>query len=162
MLLIGLGNPGKKYENTRHNAGHIFVRWLQSQPSTINHLQSTVFMNESGIFVRKMLKQCNLSPNQLILAHDDLDLPLGEFKLQFGRGSAGHNGVESTIKSLGTKDFWRLRFGIGRPPEGVGVERYVLENFSGEQIFSLYESFPAAVESLKELFKNSISVSNPN
>ena len=124
-LIIGLGNPGRKYENTYHNAGFLFVDYLQngkwqmangplrrSDSEASKWLKSNVYMNESGGFVKKALKQHGAKPEELLVAHDDSDIELGKFKLSFGRGSAGHKGVESTIKVLGTKNFWRLRIGI--------------------------------------------------
>lgn len=116
-LVIGLGNPGKEYENTYHNTGHLFVEYLLNGKWQIAHgklLKSNAYMNASGAFVKKAIKKHDVKPEELIIAHDDSDIELGKFKLSFGRGSAGHKGVESVAKSLGTKNFWRLRIGIRR------------------------------------------------
>ncbi|MBI5306200.1 peptidyl-tRNA hydrolase [Candidatus Wolfebacteria bacterium] len=112
-LIIGLGNPDEKYEKTCHNAGFLFIDYLNNQqPIKIKTLKSDVFMNESGIFIAKIIKKTKLKPEEILIIHDDSDIELGKYKFSFGRGSAGHNGVESIIKSLKTKNFWRLRIGI--------------------------------------------------
>ncbi|HXF44453.1 MAG TPA: aminoacyl-tRNA hydrolase [Candidatus Paceibacterota bacterium] len=120
-LVIGLGNPGEEYENTYHNVGCLFVDYItENLPKTANYkfIKSSVFMNESGKFVKKevdsFLKFTELiyRRGKILIVHDDSDLVLGQYKLSFGSGSAGHKGVESVINALGTKDFWRLRIGI--------------------------------------------------
>src|SRR3989344_3336541 len=113
-LIIGLGNPGKQYENTYHNVGSLFLQCLKKELPIANYqlLIANVFMNESGSFVAKLIKKNGAKPNQIIIVHDDSDLEIGEFKIQYGRNSAGHKGIESIIQSLGTKEFWRLRLGI--------------------------------------------------
>ncbi|MDP2598801.1 MAG: aminoacyl-tRNA hydrolase [Candidatus Liptonbacteria bacterium] len=118
-LIIGLGNPGPKYKDTYHNAGFLFIdnliKNLRDSRFDIrisNLLRSNVFMNESGGFVKKMLKKSGAKPEELLVAQDDSDLYIGEYKLAFDRGSAGHKGVQSVIDALGTKKFWRLRLGI--------------------------------------------------
>lgn len=116
-LIIGLGNPGKKYVNTYHNVGHLFADYLNSDLKLQIHpnlptIKSNVYMNESGKFVAKKLKNYNIKPEKLLVIHDDSDIELGKYKFSFGRGSAGHKGVESIIAVLKTKGFWRLRIGI--------------------------------------------------
>jgi len=123
-LVIGLGNPDKSYENTYHNAGFLFIEYLKEKKPAISNFQfliskSNAFMNASGGFVKKALKKNGLKPEALLLAHDDSDLNLGNFKFSFGRGSAGHKGVESVVKAIGSKNFWRLRIGI-RPISPIG------------------------------------------
>lgn len=132
-LVVGLGNPGVDYENTRHNVGYMFVSYLTDRklPKNIIAKKSDQFMNESGIFVAKTLKKSNLKPKDLYLVHDDLDIKLGEFKIQFGKGPKDHNGVLSTNDSLGTDQYWHIRIGIDNRPgdnRPMGQE-YVLENF---------------------------------
>lgn len=140
-IIIGLGNPGKEYEKTYHNAGFLFIDYsakiLNSKSQTLNKLEfqnsksfqflklnnfvfakPLTFMNESGKAVKETIKYFNAKPEEILIAHDDSDIEIRNYKFSFGRGSAGHNGVESIIKSLGTKNFWRLRIGI-RPPEKV-------------------------------------------
>lgn len=113
-LVIGLGNPGKKYENTYHNVGHLFVNYLKThnlKPITYN-LKTDCYMNESGKFVRAAMKKRGLKSKELLIVHDDSDINIGDYKIDFDRGGAGHKGVESVIKALKTKKFWRLRIGI--------------------------------------------------
>lgn len=111
-LVIGLGNPGKEYEKTYHNIGFLTVNFLTENIPYSKFLKSDVFMNQSGDFVKKTLKKYKIRPEELMIIHDDSDIELGKYKLSFGRASAGHNGVESIIQSLKTKNFWRLRIGI--------------------------------------------------
>ena len=128
-LVIGLGNPGKKFEKTRHNAGFLVVDKLISKEqiaiSKLTKLKSEVaknnstvfakpqtFMNESGVAVRALVDFYKLKPADIIVVHDDKDIPLGEYKIQTNRGSAGHNGVKSIIEHLGTQNFTRVRVGI--------------------------------------------------
>jgi len=137
LLIVGLGNPGKKYERTRHNVGYIFIDELEKQNLGGFSLSKTdTFMNESGKAVKKLISKSKflISNSNLIIVHDDIDLPLGEFKIQKGRGAAGHKGVQSIIDSLGTKDFWRVRIGIC-PKEGKpkNVEKFVLQKFTKDE-----------------------------
>lgn len=139
-LIIGLGNPDKKYRNTYHNAGHAFVDYLKRQGTMDKGgvLQSDVYMNESGKFVAKEIKKRGLKPEQLLIAHDDSDIEIGKYKLSFNRGAAGHHGIESIIRALGTKNFWRLRIGIRQGTKGNGqgirmkARDFVLKKVSAE------------------------------
>lgn len=128
-LIIGLGNPGKKYQNTRHNIGQIVVSRLNSNQQTQVAITDT-YMNESGIFVQKMVHFYKIDPVDLYIVHDDLDLPVGEYRIQFDRGPAGHHGVESVVQHLGTQAFNRIRIGIGHPTDNTPVENYVLQPFN--------------------------------
>lgn len=147
-LIIGLGNPDKKYQDTYHNVGHLFLDILESLKTKnsvpigrqvkLKTLKSSAYMNESGLFVKNTLKKEKIRPRNLLIIHDDSDLELGKIKLQYGRGSAGHKGVQNIIDQLKTKDFWRLRIGI-RPPEQspsnrftarIKAEEFVLKNIS--------------------------------
>jgi len=159
-LIIGLGNPGKEYEKTHHNAGFLFIDYLVAMSlrgvkrgsNPINKkiasvafgdlamtplLKSDVYMNQSGNFVKAALKKYSakggsasggkIKPEEILIVHDDSDIELGKYKISFGRGSAGHRGVESIIKLLGTKNFWRLRIGIrktSRKKAGLPAEAY--------------------------------------
>ena len=133
-LFIGLGNPDKKYHSTRHNIGHQFIGHLQTldPPETILAVNDG-FMNESGVSVQKLVHFYKVPLDQVYIVHDDLDLPVGEWKLQFDRGPAGHHGVESVIQYLGSQAFWRIRIGIGHPQDLTPVEDYVLRTFSPEE-----------------------------
>ncbi len=141
-LIIGLGNPDEQYQNTFHNAGYLttdyFIKKLNGKAakpedwetgpknfiflktSGIIFVKPTVYMNESGKAVSEAAKYFSgflkkVRPEQILVIHDDIDIELGNFKLSFNKNSAGHKGVESIIKALKTKEFWRLRIGIGRP-----------------------------------------------
>lgn len=157
-LIIGLGNPGKDYEKTRHNAGFLAIDTIARAlkihdtgsfdkksnseliPITINDekillVKPQTFMNSSGEAVRKLMDFYKLQPQDIIIIHDEKDLPLGEYREQTNRGAAGHNGVLSVIAHLGTKDFKRIRIGVG--PHAGGIPKivdYVLEKFSKEEL----------------------------
>lgn len=171
MILICLGNFGKKYQKSRHNIGQGFGEWLVAKLKVKSEklkvklgrnislengwkvIMPECFMNESGPFVRKLLKivNCKLEKlDQVTLVHDDLDLPFGEFKIQFGRGAAGHHGVESVAKALGTDQFWRIRIGIGRPPQGIEPENFVLMPFKKEEEEELPKIFGAILLKLND------------
>ena len=123
-VIIGLGNPEANYRNTYHNVGQQFVRFFEekmrkgSRPD-ITLLSSPTYMNTSGRYVANALRELGAPPEELLIVHDDSDLSLGSYKLSFGRGAAGHHGVQSIMASLGTKNFWRLRIGVRRASEGV-------------------------------------------
>src|SRR3989344_9267724 len=136
-LIIGLGNPEKKYRNTYHNIGRIFIKYLKDQnlyslPYTL--LASNTYMNESGRFVAKMLKKYNVEIEELLIVHDDSDLQLGAYKLQSSHGAAGHHGIESIQAALKTNNFWRLRIGIRPSNETVRqkAEEFVLKKITAE------------------------------
>ncbi len=131
-LIVGLGNPGKEYVNTYHNAGFIALNFLTGDGRYKKHglfeyvksgvvvfVKPLTYMNESGAAVSQALRFFKKEAGDLLIIHDDTDIPLGERRLSCNRGSAGHNGVKSIIESLGTKEFCRLRIGI-RLPEHNG------------------------------------------
>lgn len=133
-LYVGLGNNYTKYQNTRHNIGHQVVEILKSL-----NLQNSKFgvnsgyMNESGSSVQQQVHFYKIDLSDFYLIHDDLDLPVGEYRIQFDRGPAGHHGVESVIQHLGTQAFNRIRIGIGKPTNNVPVEDFVLQKFTSEE-----------------------------
>ena len=150
MLIVGLGNPGKKYKNTRHNVGFQVVdkfakendfpefklskryNSLISEKENIVLVKPQTFMNESGKAVKALLK--NTMKTVLVVIHDDIDLPLGKIRISKNRGAAGHKGVESIIKEIGTKDFTRFRIGIqSKTEKPKNVEKYVLQKFGKEE-----------------------------
>ncbi len=148
-LVVGLGNPGKKYENTYHNAGRLFINHLKKQLPITNYqlLITDVFMNQSGEFIKKLLKKHRLKPQEVLIIHDDADIELGRYKFSFNRRAAGHKGVESVIRTLGTKDFWRLRIGI-RPIRPISsrpkAAAFVLKKISAKDRKILQEVFKSA------------------
>jgi PTH1 family peptidyl-tRNA hydrolase len=146
-LIVGLGNPGKEYANTRHNAGFWWVdeltrnqnvnfkadskfHGLVARASVHSHevhlLKPQTFMNISGRAVGAVAQFYKIEPAQILVVHDELDLPPGNAKLKLGGGHGGHNGLKDIIAHLTTKDFWRLRIGIGHPGDRAEVVNYVL------------------------------------
>lgn len=157
-MIFGLGNPGSIYQNTYHNAGYLFLGWLikhkSSELKNLILIKSPVFMNESGLAVKAALQRFKIKPAALVVAHDDSDIVFGKFKLSFGRNSAGHHGVESIIKILKTKNFWRLRIGVRK--ENVVRQKaglFILKNFHRGDIKKLEETFKKALPSLYQLTK---------
>jgi len=139
LLIVGLGNPESQYRSTRHNMGFMVLdqvarkllpvgsdNWqrmkkldsLVIKKEDFILAKPQVAMNNNGLAVEKVVSYFKVPPASLLIIHDDLDLPLGQMKMVFKRGSAGHRGVESIIHSLGENNFWRLRVGIGRPKGG--------------------------------------------
>ncbi|MBI4034061.1 MAG: peptidyl-tRNA hydrolase [Candidatus Brennerbacteria bacterium] len=143
-LIVGLGNPGKEYENTYHNVGKLAVQsFKELLDSRFYTLDSEVYMNESGSFVKKMLEKHKAKSDELLVVHDDSDIALEDYKISFGRGAAGHKGVESVIKALKTKNFWRLRVGIRNKESRIRqkAEKLVLKKISGRDKKTLEETF---------------------
>ncbi len=159
ILIIGLGNPGKKYINNRHNVGHMFVDYLtENQKLKVKIIKTDCYMNQSGVFVKKLVSRYTLHPTPytLIIVHDDLDIPLGKFHIQFGVGPQLHNGLESIENHLKTKDFWRVRIGIDNRPTDKRIpgETYTLQNFlPNEKNFLKTEIFPQIFSQFKLNFK---------
>ena len=146
-LIVGLGNPGPEYENTRHNAGFWWVdaaaRQLGAAPvfdrsyhglvTRVNRpegplwlLQPMTYMNLSGKSVAPLARFFKIEPAEILVVHDELDLPPGQMKLKQGGGAAGHNGLKDILAQLGSPDFWRLRIGIGHPGLRSEVADWVL------------------------------------
>jgi PTH1 family peptidyl-tRNA hydrolase len=153
-LIVGLGNPGRKYENTRHNAGFWWVdaiagraraSWSKQARSSAHAtrvdvdgrefwlLKPDTYMNESGRAVASFTHFHKIEPGEMLVVHDELDLPPGTVKLKKGGGTGGHNGLTDIVEALDTKDFWRLRIGIGHPGHKDLVADYVLHKASGEE-----------------------------
>jgi len=136
-LIIGLGNPGEKYKNTRHNVGYRVVEklWQGGHSSRITSKSSNVFMNDSGTAVKRLVDQYSLDMNDLYIVHDDLDLPLGTWKLQFAKGPKDHGGINDIEQKLGTEDFWRVRIGVDarKPEDRTPGEEYVLRDFAEDE-----------------------------
>src|SRR6202142_911010 len=147
-LIVGLGNPGKKYESTRHNAGfwlvaglaaqhrltlrkepkfHALAARLDAASGPVWLLLPQTWMNESGLAVGAMAQFHKIAAEEILVAHDELDLPPGGVKIKQGGGHAGHNGLRDIIEKLGTSDFWRLRIGIGHPRDVAASEQEVAD-----------------------------------
>ena len=150
-LIVGLGNPDKKYQNTRHNLGSKIVEQFvevvckssfANKPkfsAQVAEYQNNLFvipleyMNNSGVSVQKIANFYKISPLDIYIVHDDLDIEIGDYRVQFDRSSAGHNGIKSIIENLNTQQFNRIRIGIGKPQDSTPVEDYVLQVFSQEE-----------------------------
>lgn len=147
MIVVGLGNPGRRYAGTRHNVGAEVVQRLterlrvrledtgwaktargRTKGTTLLLAIPVTYMNVSGQAVRDLLRRRR--GGDLLVVYDDMDLPLGRLRLRPGNGAGGHNGVQSIVEELGTAAFARLRVGIGRPPAGVDPAEFVLERFT--------------------------------
>lgn len=154
MLVVGLGNPGAEYHGTRHNIGFEIVdllarrhhgSWRTSrQRAEVCEVQTAAgrvalakpqtYMNLAGESIKALLRHHDLDLGAVLVAYDELDLPLGVLRLKLGGGTAGHNGVKSVVACLGSKDFARLRFGIGRPPGRMPGADYVLKGFRRDEV----------------------------
>lgn len=137
-LLVGLGNPGEKYQNNRHNVGFMFADFMKDSEVVKREkwiiLKPQSYMNRSGEEVSRAAHFYKIDPENIFVAHDDLDIPLGKFKIQKGTGPKLHNGISSIEKLLGEKDFWRVRIGVeNRGENRVSGESYVLQNFTPEE-----------------------------
>jgi PTH1 family peptidyl-tRNA hydrolase len=154
VMVVGLGNPGPDYANTRHNAGALFVEALareagqtlrpekkyhglyariQWQGLDLHLLNPSTFMNRSGLSVKALAEFFKIEPSQILIAHDELDIPPGTARLKKSGGHGGHNGLRDTIAHLGTNDFQRLRIGIGHPGDSRKVTGYVLGRFGKQE-----------------------------
>ena len=166
-LVAFLGNHGKKYEGNRHNVAWLFSDSLRLASSlswqskfrgsyapfqavsadgarrVVHFLKPETYMNLSGESVAEAASFYRVKPEEVLVVHDELELPCGTVSLKWSGGLGGHNGLRSAKASLGTADFWRLRFGIGRP-DHADVASYVLSNFSGDERIGLSLAFSAA------------------
>jgi len=164
-LIVGLGNPGPEYATTRHNVGQWPVDTLAARNGgrfqaehkfhgllcrlylagrELRLLKPLTFMNRSGQSVASVVRYFDIPPEQLLIAHDELDLPVGTLRLKLGGGHAGHNGLRDTIAALGTRDFWRLRIGIDHPQDRAQVVSYVLGQASKDDEGRIRDTLDAA------------------
>jgi len=171
-LIVGLGNPGPTYANTRHNVGYLVADVLAArigasfkahaskradvvegrladQRVVVGRARS--YMNDSGGAVSTLAKYYAIEPDHVVVIHDEIDIGLGQLRVKHGGGDNGHNGLKSVRKSLGTGDFFRVRIGVGRPNGGGEVHDYVLKSFTAaerKELPLLAEEAADAVESL--------------
>ena len=171
-VIVGLGNPGSKYTETRHNAGFWFIEEVAHKYSAIFRpdkkfhgevtkislegkdiwlLKPDTFMNRSGLAVQSLLSFYRITADQLLVAHDEIDLPPGTIKLKIGGGHGGHNGLRDIINQLASKDFHRLRIGVGHPGSKDQVVDYVLHNASGDDRILIDLDIDDAVAVLPDL-----------
>jgi PTH1 family peptidyl-tRNA hydrolase len=162
-LIVGLGNPGKQFEKNRHNIGFRILRafarkrgltpWVRRGNSRfILHADFTLllpltFMNRSGIAVKKWMIQLGVSPSEILVIHDDVDIEFGEIRFKSGGSSGGHKGLNSIISEIKTQDFSRLRFGIGKDPD-FPTEEFVLQDFSPEEEGRIQVLLESAIQGL--------------
>lgn len=167
-LIVGLGNPGSQYTGTRHNVGYLVVDAIASRANAeweeskkfealvcritpeILLVKPTTFMNTSGSSVSKISKFYNVVPEDICVIHDDLDIALGEYKINLGKGPKVHGGVNSIEKKLGTSQFLRARVGIENRSENISGESYVLAKFSGEEEIILKNVVPNIIHEIEQ------------
>ena len=182
IIIVGLGNPGKKYKTSRHNVGFLALDKIaatfqfppfkfqsifnaQISKNKINGeniilVKPQTFMNNSGKTVKSLLKNNNPDHQKLIVIHDDIDIPLGKIRIVKNRGAAGHKGVESIIKELKTKDFVRFRIGI-KPPSIIStivknINHFVLEEFSKNEEKIVKEAIKKTAEAIEFSLKQGL------
>ena len=171
-LIVGLGNPGNQYAETRHNAGFRFIEALLGQLGVSLKTESrfdsdvgkveiagrevwlqtpTTFMNASGQAVAKLSRFYKIPVNEILVVHDELDLPPGNVRLKEGGGHGGHNGLRDIIGKLGSRDFMRLRIGIGHPGSAPQVESYVLKKAPKAEQQMIDAAIDAALQQVDEI-----------
>lgn len=170
-LVVGLGNPGERYAQTRHNAGVLAIDVLLERTggrlkshksgclvaevalggSRVVLARPTTYMNESGRRVRGLVTWYKQPVENLIVVHDEIDIPFGEVRVKSGGGTAGHNGLGSIVNHLGTKDFARVRVGVGRPPGAKGAAGHVLAGFSSSERKELPFLLVAAADAVEAI-----------
>lgn len=172
-LVVGLGNPGLEYENTRHNAGFMVVDLL-GENLRANHWKDEAgakvavvrlggeelalakpqaFMNLSGKSVAKLVRRCEVPVSEMVVVHDDIDLPEGDVRVKRGGGHGGHNGLRSLIEQLGNGDFVRVRVGVGRPPGRQDPADFVLEPMGSEAEEAMGSAVPAAAQAVMHVLE---------
>ncbi len=176
-LVVGLGNPGREYAQTRHNVGfQIVTRLAEKHGLSFTRMQNEAlvatgriddvrvvlakpqtWMNESGRAVGPLARFYKVEPARLLIVYDDLDIPLGTLRLRGEGGSAGHKGMRSTIERLGTQSFPRLRVGIGRPPGRMDAADYVLQPFSRDEELLMDSTRDRAVEAIERFLAEGIA-----
>ncbi|BAC12017.1 stage V sporulation protein C (peptidyl-tRNA hydrolase (PTH)) [Oceanobacillus iheyensis HTE831] len=172
-LIVGLGNPGRKFKKTRHNIGFFVIdellqrhKWKLNNSKfegdySIEHfdgekvilLQPQTYMNLSGKSISPLMDYFDIDVDDVIVVYDDLDLPTGKIRLRQKGGHGGHNGVRSTIDHLGTKDFKRVRLGIGRPTNATPVIDYVLGKFPKQETTAVTDSVEKAADAIEAWIK---------
>lgn len=178
QLIVGLANPGNEYANTRHNAGAWFVEEIAADNHTSLRMEAkyhglhglakihdqschllipTTFMNLSGQAVRACMNYHKIPADAILIAHDEIDLPVGTVKLKFDGGDGGHNGLKDIIRHLNTKQFYRLRIGVGRPNHSKDVIDYVLNNPSKADRIKIDDAIQRALLALPLIMSGEMS-----
>ena len=183
LLLVGLGNPGSNYTNTRHNIGFKIIDAINTHfklskqkpkfkgllttgnidEKKIYAIKPLTFMNNSGTAIKELIDYFKIDAKDVFVFHDDMDIDFGKIKAKFGGTSAGHNGIESIDKFIG-KDYSRVRIGIGKPKEKIEVGDFVLQNFEEEELAGIEkisnhinESISILVEKKLDLFSSTVN-----
>lgn len=170
-LIVGLGNPGDEYKNTRHNVGFMCIDAMLEKLGLSNTekekfqglivktklngedvllFKPTTYMNSSGLAVREVVDFYKLTNEDVLVIHDDMDFGVGAFKIKANGSPAGHNGIKSIIANLGTQEFKRVRVGIGRPPRDGKVD-YVLSRFNKEEAKELDKAIAGVCDAINDL-----------
>ena len=177
LLLVGLGNPGSNYTNTRHNIGFKIIDAINKKFSLskqkpkfkgllttgniedkkIYAIKPLTFMNNSGICIRELIEYFKIDAEDVIVFHDDLDLEFGKVKAKFAGSSAGHNGIESIDKFIG-KDYSRVRIGIGRPKTKADVSDHVLKDFDEDEMIQLEKITKNIIDSMTILIDKKLDL----
>jgi PTH1 family peptidyl-tRNA hydrolase len=175
-VIVGLGNPGKEYEGSRHNAGFLVVAGLADgcgiklsagrgdfmtgtgrlAGTHVTLVMPLTYMNASGRAVAQVLEQTEVSVEDLLVVCDDVDLPLGQLRLRGSGSDGGHRGLASIIETVGTRDFARLRLGVGRPPDGDDTADFVLDGFGPEERETVDEMVERAIQAVRVTLRDGI------
>ena len=183
LLLVGLGNPGSNYTNTRHNIGFKIIDAINAHfklskqkpkfkgllttgnidEKKIYAIKPLTFMNNSGTAIKELIDYFKIDAKDVFVFHDDMDIDFGKIKAKFGGSSAGHNGIESIDKFIG-KDYSRVRIGIGKPKGNIEVADYVLQNFDEDESIgiekisrNITDSISILVEKKLDLFSSTVN-----
>ncbi|MGM7724474.1 aminoacyl-tRNA hydrolase [uncultured Metabacillus sp.] len=176
-LIIGLGNPGKQYEQTRHNVGFMVVDKLSKELSIpldrhkfnglygMGHisgekiilLKPLTYMNLSGECIRPLMDYYDIDHNEIVVIYDDLDLPVGRIRLRTKGSAGGHNGIKSMILHLATQEFNRIRIGIDRPTNGMKITDYVLGRFTDEETQGINEAIDRSANACERWLSTSFT-----
>ncbi len=162
-IIVGLGNPGQRYERTRHNIGYSVVEYLDSvcdggrgikrmlhsslcdkcvlDGYIVYIIKPQTFMNNSGMSVKDVMNYYRMDPSRLIVVHDDTKVKLGEFKIKKGGSAAGHNGIKSIVQHLHTDNFIRIRVGVGEKPEEYDMSKYVLSRLTDKEYKQIQDKY---------------------
>jgi len=173
-LVVGLGNPGRRYSRTRHNVGFMVAGEIarrygiefttrelyaigkgSGEGKRLILLEPLTFMNRSGLAVRDVMRRCTAPPEHFIVIQDDIDMETGKLKIRKNGSSGGHKGVESIIQSLGTRDFVRVKIGVGRE-EGIPVEEYVLRPFRKDETALIKDAIMRAADAVEAIMEDGV------
>ncbi len=168
-VVAGLGNPGSKYSSTRHNAGFMLLdlfvndEWSEKKElafikkGDVFFVKPLSFMNLSGEPLREFTRFYKIKAEEVLVVHDEIDISLGEIRLKKGGGTAGHNGLKSIVENLGTKEFYRMRLGVGKPQEKrMDVSDWVLQKFASDEEDKLSEMLYEGKEMLTYFLKEGL------